>query len=229
LPNGTQSTLGDRVEELLAVNNSLLLICNTDEEIELLEKQSWSSSISAFSLTGTYRDNKVKPLLLVAMERSQSGYGKVLCIAREPICDYEYDCVLCLNAGLEMLFWASRAARKIYLMHCMNENLDGRIDVQARQDACLNLMQLIGWEPNKDCTTLDTESVRSRYYKLLENELAQGYEDCTVAGMGCPVSVVSMLASNTSLYTGKNSVCGKYQLNQAFASAGAAISAICNT
>ena len=227
----TLDELAARLDNLLSVSDSLLIVCNLKKQAEFLFRYMKSNhgDCLVFHLSaGMCIAHRRAAIEKLRQALAACGDKKVICVSTQVIeagVDISFGCVVRLAAGLDSVIQsAGRCNRNgeldspapVYLISCADENLAGLGDIKAQKDALNQLLTEYSLNSQAFDSDLASDNSVGRYYRALYAAMPDRAQDYpTKHGF----TVYDLLADNDA-FSGR---CGEndlFAMRQAFKTAG---------
>lgn len=225
LPPCSLEDLSNQIENVIAQTRSLLIVCNKKSESEQLFR-TLSSKYQCYHLSAAMcMEHRRGVLEEVKTAIKEGKQDTVICISTQVIeagVDISFEMVIRLMAGMDSIVQAagrcnrnheSDSIRPVYMINCMDENLNYLHDIRRGKDATIQLLYEYEQFPGKFDREVSSKKAIDTYYRNLYREMPEEYQDDLIPNKS--YTVFSLLSRNEKM-TGK-----EYQLlRQAFRLAG---------
>jgi len=222
--------LTDFAAEQIETKDSLLIVCNTKatarqlyRKLDLQKDSGCEVYHLSTSMCGKHRE---KVLEAIGQTPGLNEGRKVICVATQ-LCeagiDFSFHCVIRIYAGIENIVQAAGRCNRsnewgkpceVFIVKLKGEKLGPLKVIKEAQDCCRLLLNCS--DAQTDLTS--EESIAAYYRKLYSNQSFQEQINFNIDVNERTLSVLDMLAGNSSAGT------GKYIMRQAFKTAGT----VCN-
>lgn len=223
--NKTLQDIPEVAADLINQNSSGLIICNKRAEAEyiftaLSSKYEYCYHLSA-SMCMEHRRN-------ILEEMQNKLNKKVICVSTQVIeagVDISFGCVIRLLAGMDSVIQAAGRCNRngkmnglapVYLINCLNENLDSLPDIQLGKSASEVLIEEFYQNGEVFKGRLDSDESIEFYYRYLYSQMGKGYQDF----LKNDDSIYKLLSDNIDYADYYCEAAGRYQMTQAFKTAG---------
>lgn len=219
-------------ELVLESVNSLLIVCNKKEQAEYLFRRITESGENCFHLSASmcmeHRKN-ILGSLKASLENDSTEAKKTICVATQVIeagVDISFECVIRLSAGIDNVVQAAGRCNRngektdiqpVYIIECIDEKLTYLREIQNAKNATRELIYNYQNNPEFFNSDLTSDEAISVYYKSFFREIPEGYQDYVYDRDG---HTIYSLISDGFAVTKNNKEVEKYELRQAFATAG---------
>ena len=183
------------IREKMEHHKSLLVICNKKGEAEqlfnLLNDNAWKCFHLSASMCMAHRRNIIQKMY-AALEESQSGNGKTLCIATQVIeagVDISFESVIRLSAGMDSIVQAAGRCNRngetterapVYIVDCIDENLTALKDIRAGKEATESLLYSYQRNSAQFENDLASDAAIDYYYRQLYSAMNAHFQDDTI-------------------------------------------------
>ena len=221
------------LKEILAGNDSLLVICNKKNESEFLCQAMASEEIRCFHLSSAMcmaHRRDVLAEIEAALERRKSGGPKVRCVSTDVMVagvDISFGCVVRLTAGMDSIIQsAGRCNRNgesdtpapVYILTCSNEKLGKLREIREGKEKTQSLLYAFAKAPEAYGSDLASDAAVQSYYERLFRGQPEGYQQF-IPEKNMP-SLFQMLSVNDACVALSDPDLPGFTLNQAFKTAG---------
>lgn len=223
------------VIQVLSNNSSLLVICNTKKEAQLIFDGLRAVNAKSFHLSASmcmeHRKNTLKDI-----QRCLESGEKTVCVATQVIeagIDVSFESVIRLSAGIDNIVQAagrcnrngeSETPKSVFIVRCIDENLNHLNDIQSSQNAYNNLLEMYALRPQSFlCDLASDESVKF-YYNNLYGSFGVNHFDYPNSKYP---TLYELLSSNDAFRDGASNA-DRYYVCQAFKTAGSIFDVIDN-
>lgn len=218
--------LADFAAEQIETKDSLLIVCNTKttarqlyRKLDLQKETNCEVYHLSTSMCGKHRE---KVLEAIGKTPGLHEDRKVICVATQ-LCeagiDFSFHCVIRIYAGIENIVQAAGRCNRsnewgkpceVFIVKLKGEKLGPLKVIKEAQDCCRLLLNCS--DAQTDLTS--EESIAAYYRKLYSRQSFQEQINFNTDVNGSTLSVLDMLANNSSAHA------GKYIMRQAFKTAG---------
>ncbi|MBQ7345951.1 MAG: CRISPR-associated helicase Cas3' [Oscillospiraceae bacterium] len=223
--------IGAFARELMEEVGSLLIVCNKKSEAEDLFRALEGSAKVCRHLSASMCIDHRRRTLAELMEALESG-KTCLCVSTQVIeagVDISFARVIRLAAGLDSVIQAAGRCNRhgeseipvpVYLVRCSNERLSGLQEIEDGKKATISLLEAFRRDPSRFDGDISSDRSVAYYYNRLYGAMSKGAQDYTLRNR--QTSLFQLLAYNLDCYDPNGPYAGRYMLNQAFRTAGAA-------
>lgn len=217
------------IEEILSNTQSLLVVCNTKREAEMLFGQLDIPDVLRFHLSaGMCMAHRRRELDALRTALDSKAPKRLVCIATQVIeagIDISFSAVVRFSAGLDNVVQAagrcnrhgeSSQPQPVYILRISDEKLGSLEQIKRAQDALNALLAEYRLDPNAFGNNLASKASVDYYYKYLFDHMKQGLQDYPLAHRP---SLFEMLSENTT-YAAEGEQTDIFYMRQAFRTAG---------
>ena len=218
-------------EETMEKCKSLLIVCNTKKDAELLFELLSSRNENCFYLSSSLCAAHRRDTLNKIYENLK--LQKLICVSTQVIeagVDISFECVIRFTAGMDSVIQsAGRCNRNhendniapVYVVDCISENLNKLDFIKSGKASTIKLLDFYKNNKSELKNDLASDESISMYFRELYSSMMSAdnnYQDYFIKRKNN--TIFSMLSLNSKYYDDECDCYGKYALNQAFKMAG---------
>lgn len=198
----------DLVRQVLTEADSLLVVCNKKSEAEQLYHALTGAAEHCFHLSAAMCTAHRRDVLEQLRQTLEHPNGKVLCVATQVIeagVDISFQRVIRLAAGMDNIVQAAGRCNRsgddptpapVYVVRCMDENLNNLREIRRARTATLSLMEAFRQRPDQFQGDLASDAAIDWYYRKFLDDMAQGEQDFPLGGAYAQHTLLSLMGLN---------------------------------